>query len=220
MSKEDTRPDPASANAHEEPAEEAAGETADREASAGGESGTPSPEERVSELNDKLLRALAEIENTRRRAEREREDVRKFAVSKFARDMLDVADNLTRALGNIPAELRGNDGFSQFLSGVELTAREFASVLERHGITKVDPMGEKFDHNFHQAMFEVETPDQPPGTVVQVAQPGYVIEGRLLRPAMVGVSKAAPQASQAKPAESAAANDDGAARGGSVDTQA
>jgi molecular chaperone GrpE len=143
-----------------------------------------------ADLKDKLLRALAEVENIRRRAERDKEDTAKYAVSSFARDLLNVADNLRRALDSLPEEARADATLNAFLSGVEITEKDLLAALEKQGIKAVNPAGQKFDHNFHQAMFEVETADQEPGTVVQVVQTGYVIKDRLLRPAMVGVAKA------------------------------
>ena len=155
------------------------------------------PEERIAALEaeladtkDRLLRALAETENVRRRAQREREDTQKYAVSGFARDLLATADNLRRALDSVPeAEIRDARTRS-LLDGVAATERELLSVFERHGLQRIDPRGERFDHNFHQAVFEVERPDAPAGTVIEVLQPGYVLHDRLLRPAMVGVAKA------------------------------
>ena len=149
-----------------------------------------SPEDRIRDLKDQLLRALAEAENTRRRARREKEDTAKYAIANFARDVLAVSDNLARAIEAVPDDARaGNDVMETLYQGVELTQRELRTAMERHGIRPVDPRGEKFDHNFHQAMFEVESPDAEPGTVVEVMQLGYVIGERLLRPAMVGVAK-------------------------------
>lgn len=149
-----------------------------------------SPEDRIRDLKDQLLRALAEAENTRRRARREREDTAKYAIANFARDVLAVSDNLARALEAVPEDARaGNDVVETLYQGVELTQRELRTAMDRHGIRPVDPLGEKFDHNFHQAMFEVERPDTEPGVVVEVMQLGYVIGERLLRPAMVGVAK-------------------------------
>ncbi len=146
-------------------------------------------EAEVAKMKDQALRALAEAENIRRRAEREKEDTTKYAVSKLAKDLLSVADNLRRALESIPADKR-DDATRTMVAGVEMTERELLAAFERAAIKRVDPLGEKFDYNLHQAMFEVETPDKPAGTVVQVMQPGYVIHDRLLRPALVGVSKA------------------------------
>jgi molecular chaperone GrpE len=148
-----------------------------------------SPEAQAAELKDRLLRAMAETENVRRRAERDREETAKYAVTKFARDILGVADNLRRALESAPKENTGDEVVKNLVLGVEMTEKELLAVMERHGIRPVDPMGEKFDHNLHQAMFEVPGTGQPSGTVVQVMQTGYVINDRLLRPAMVGVAK-------------------------------
>ena len=147
-------------------------------------------EAQISELKDRLLRAVAEVENTRRRAERERLETSKYAVSAFARDVLPVADNLRRALEAAAPEARDDEtGLGSLLAGVEMTERELLSALERHSISAINPMGEKFDHNFHQVMFEVPGTGEPAGTIVQVMQTGYLIADRLLRPAMVGVAK-------------------------------
>ena len=147
-------------------------------------------EAEVAKLKDQALRALAEQENTRRRAQREVEENSKFAVSNFARDVLPVGDNLRRALEAIPAEARAADpALAKFAEGVELTERELVNILERYDIKRIDPVGQPFDHNLHQAMMQVENASLPPGTVVQVFQPGYTIHGRLLRPAMVTVAK-------------------------------
>ncbi|HXE17094.1 MAG TPA: nucleotide exchange factor GrpE [Stellaceae bacterium] len=145
-------------------------------------------EAELAATKDKLLRALAEHENLRKRAQRERDEAGKYAAANFARDMLNVSDNLSRALASAPAE-NLDEPTRNLLMGVAATERELQAALERHGIKRLDPQGERFDHNFHQAMFEVENSGQPPGTVVQVLQPGYVIHDRLLRPAMVGVAK-------------------------------
>ena len=162
-----------------------------------------SPEARVAALEgelaeqkDRLLRALAETENIRRRAQRERDDAAKYAITGFAKDLLSAADNLRRALDSLPEAQIADDRTRSLLAGVAATERELLSVFERHGLRRIDPKGERFDHNFHQAIFEVERPDQPPGTVVEVLQPGYLLHDRLLRPAMVGVSK-----QPAKPAD-------------------
>ena len=155
-----------------------------------------SPEARAAALEaeladhkDRLLRALAEAENIRRRAQREREDASKYAITGFAKDLLSAADNLRRALDSLPeAEVR-DERTRSLLAGVAATERELLSVFERHGIRRINPQGERFDHNFHQAIYEAERADQPAGTVVEVLQPGYVLHDRLLRPAMVGVAK-------------------------------
>ena len=156
----------------------------------------PSPETRVTELEaelaeskDRLLRALAETENVRRRAQREREDASKYAIAGFAKDLLSAADNLRRALESLPEAEAKDERTRSLLAGVAATERELLGVFERHGIKRIDPRGEIFDHNFHQAIFEAERPDQPSGSVVEVLQPGYVLNDRLLRPAMVGVAK-------------------------------
>jgi molecular chaperone GrpE len=150
-------------------------------------------EAEVSRMKDQALRALADAENTRRRAQRDVEENSKYAVANFARDVLPVGDNLRRALEAIPAEARAADeSLEKFAEGVELTERELMNVLERYGIKRVDPAGQPFDHNLHQAMMQVDSAEHPPGTVVQVFQPGYTIHGRLLRPAMVTVSKGSP----------------------------
>ena len=143
----------------------------------------------VAGLNDKLLRAVAETENLRRRTAREREETGKYAVTGFARDLLAVADNLRRALDSLTDDNRADESLGGLISGVEMTERELLNVFERNKISRIDPEGEKFDHNFHQAMFEVADSGQPAGTVVNVMQPGYVIADRLLRPAMVGIAK-------------------------------
>ena len=145
-------------------------------------------------LKDQLLRALADAENARRRARKDVEEARAYAISRFAQDLLGVADNLSRALENIPAERREDDeAVKAIADGVEMTAREFEAVLGRHGITRIDPLGERFDYNLHQALYETADTDQPDGTVVQVLQTGYRIGERLLREAMVGVAKGGTQ---------------------------
>ena len=145
-------------------------------------------------LKEQLLRALADAENARRRAKKDVEDARNYAISRFAQDLLGVADNLGRALENIPADKReSDDAVKAIAEGIEMTAREFETALGRHGITRIDPLGEKFDYNLHQALFETAETDQPDGTVVQVFQTGYRIGDRLLREAMVGVAKGGTQ---------------------------
>ncbi|MEQ9815280.1 MAG: nucleotide exchange factor GrpE [Azospirillaceae bacterium] len=141
-------------------------------------------------LRDQLMRALADAENTRRRAHREREDAARFGISKFARDLITVADNLKRALEAAPEREGLPDAVKSLIDGVEATEKELAGVFERHGLEPVDPTGESFDPNLHQAMFEVPGTGQPAGTVVQTVALGYTLNGRLLRPAMVGVAKA------------------------------
>jgi len=150
-------------------------------------------EAELADQKDRLLRALAETENVRRRAQREREDASKYAVAGFAKDLLTAADNLRRALDSFPEAAVRDEPARSLLEGVAATERELLGVFERHGIKRIDPKGERFDHNFHQAIFEVERPETPGGTIVEVLQPGYVLHDRLLRPAMVGVSKGSSQ---------------------------
>ena len=145
----------------------------------------------ITSLKDQLLRALAEVENIRRRADRERLEASQYAITKFARDILSINDNLARALETIPNELTlQNDSLTKFIEGVRLTERELNNTFERHHLKKISPLGEVFDHNFHQAIMEIPTTDHVAGTVVQVLQTGYSIQDRLLRPAMVSVAKA------------------------------
>ena len=148
------------------------------------------------ELKDRTLRTLAEMENLRRRTEREVADGRTYAVTNFARDVLNVADNIRRALDSVPAEARASaeGALKGLIDGIELTERDLAKTLERHGVKVVEPKGQRFDPNRHQAMFEVPDPEVPAGTVVQVVQSGYVIGDRTLRPALVGVAKGGPKA--------------------------
>ncbi len=149
-----------------------------------------------SQLKDRILRTLAEMENLRRRTEREVSDAKTYGVTSFARDMLTVVDNLARALEHLPAEARAaaEPQIQSVIEGVELTARDLEAVLGRHGVKKLDPKGQKFDPNFHQAIFEAPDETVPAGTVSQVVQSGWTIGDRVLRPAMVGVSKGGPKA--------------------------
>ena len=141
-------------------------------------------------LKDQLLRALAETENVRRRAQRDREEAGKYAISAFARELVGVADNLRRAITAIPPEALANDeALKNLAAGVELTERQLLTAFERFQLRKIEPLGEKFDSNLHQAMFELPAQGQPTGTVLQVLQPGYVLHDRLIRPAMVAVAK-------------------------------
>ena len=143
-----------------------------------------------AKLKDQLLRALAELENVRKRAEREKEQTRKFGIADFARELLSVSDNLRRALDAAPQDrTQIDEALGNLITGVEMTEKELLSAFEKHGIRKLQPLGEVFDYNFHQAMFEVESNDHGAGIVMQVLQVGYAIGDRLLRPAMVGVSK-------------------------------
>src|SRR5262249_32144896 len=150
----------------------------------------------AAEFKDKMLRTVAEMENLRKRTEREVIDARVYGIAGFARDVLAVADNMHRALEAIGPDLRDADDpkVKALIEGVELTERELMKILEKNGVRKFSPHGEKFDPNVHQAMYEVPTSDLPPGQVAQVIQAGYMIGDRVLRPALVAVSKAAPQA--------------------------
>jgi len=145
----------------------------------------------VAETRDKMLRTLAEMENLRKRTSREVADARLYGITGFARDVLDIADNLQRALDAVPDETRAaaDPGLKALIEGVELTERSLHNTLEKNGVRKFDPSGEKFDPNFQQAMYEVPDPSVPAGTVVQVVQAGYMIGERVLRPALVAVSK-------------------------------
>jgi molecular chaperone GrpE len=159
----------------------------------------------AADLKDRLLRTLAEMENLRRRTEREVADARTYGVTNFARDILAVADSMERALKALDDEIRdkADAGVKALLDGVEITERELIKVLEKHGVRRIEPQGQKFDPNLHQAMYEIPDATVPAGTVVQIMQPGYTIGERVLRPAMVGVSKGGPKA----PATDAPAND-------------
>jgi molecular chaperone GrpE len=167
----------------------------------------------AAQLKDQLLRAMAETENTRRRAARDREDAQKYGISNFAREVLSVADNLRRALEAIPAEtLQSDEALKTLYDGVAATERQLEAALGKQQIQRIWPEGERFDSNFHQAMFEVPDSGKPAGTVVQVLQAGYKIHDRLLRPALVGVAKGGPTAANdAAPHGSA---------GGTIDTTA
>lgn len=154
----------------------------------------------AAEERERALRITADMENLRRRTERELRDAKAFAVSNFARDMLDVADNLSRALEAVP-EGSDDPALQGLKEGVEMTGRTLDRTLERHGVRKLEPVGEKFDPNFHQAMFKMPDPNQPKDTVAQVVQPGYAIGPRVLRPAMVGVTEGGPKRSEEPPRE-------------------
>jgi molecular chaperone GrpE len=174
-------------------------------------------------LKEQVLRYAAEAENTRRRAERETNDARAYAIQKFARDLLGVADNLTRALSHTPADV-GDAGVKNFIVGVEMTEKELQGAFERNGLKKIDPArGDKFDPHQHQAMMEQPGGDVAPGGVLQVLQPGYELLGRLVRPAMVVVAAkgaGAPGGGGGAGGNPYAANEEGSQEGGSVDTRA
>ena len=145
----------------------------------------------AADARDRMLRTLAEMENLRKRTAREVSDARTYGISGFARDVIDIADNLQRALDAVPEEARAaaDPGLKALIEGVELTERSLHNALEKNGVRKFDPAGEKFDPNVHQAMYEVPDPSVPPGTIAQVVQAGYMIGERVLRPALVGVAK-------------------------------
>jgi molecular chaperone GrpE len=171
-----------------------------------------------ADLTERLLRVAADLDNLRKRAERDVADAGRYAIARFAADMLTVGDNLRRALDAVPEELRqsGDAGAAALIEGVEMTARELDRLLAKNGVVRIAAEGERFDPHRHQAMFEVPDPDVPPGTVVQVVQDGFMIGERVLRAAMVGVAKAAP-GSQAEEAEAQSAEiegSSGAARSG------
>lgn len=180
-------------------------ETQQTSAGASEQAQAPEPstalEREHTEMKDRLLRALAEMENLRKRTEREIADSRLYSVTSFARDLLGVADNMRRALEAVPPELRNTaeSGVKALIDGVELTERELVKALEKNGVRQFTPQGEKFDPNVHQAMFEIPDATVPAGSVVQVVQPGYMIGDRVLRPALVGVSKGGPKAAPVPP---------------------
>jgi molecular chaperone GrpE len=150
-------------------------------------------EAELADSRDRLLRALAETENVRRRGERERDDTARYAISRFAGDILSVADNLRRALESVPASAaEGNEFIAKLTDGVGATERELLKLFEKHGLKRVDPAGQVFDPNFHEVLYEVDSPDVKAGTVVQVLEAGYTIGDRLLRPARVAVAKGGP----------------------------
>ena len=162
-----------------------------------------------SELRDRILRATAEMENLRRRTEREKAEARLYAASEFARDMLSVSDNMDRALGAVSDDQRvvADEITRTLLDGVEMVQRELLNIFEKHGIKRIDPAGERFDPNLHQAMFEIPDTETASGTVLQVVQPGFVIGERVLRPAMVGVAKGGPKPQTSETGNGDASND-------------
>ncbi|MFA5951438.1 MAG: nucleotide exchange factor GrpE [Hyphomicrobium sp.] len=179
-----TGPDPAPEAAPGVAADATTGETARLEAEVEKLDG------QIADLTDRLLRAHADIENLRRRMEREKEETAKYAISKFARDVVNVADNFERAVQAVPAGAAEQDNaLKSLVEGVTMTEREFLKVLERHGVRRVNPKGEFFNPHQHQAVMEVQNADVPSGTIMEVFQPGYIIDDRVLRPAMVVVAK-------------------------------
>ncbi|MCC9621159.1 nucleotide exchange factor GrpE [Thalassospira sp. MA62] len=201
---------------NENPADESVAEVAAEAAEVEAEAGATETdrvaalEAEVAELKDRLLRQAAEVENTRRRAKKDVEDAGNYAITKFARELLDVGDNLRRALDAAGDTSNADPAMKTLVDGVEMTEKALHKALEQNGIEKLEPLGEKLDPNKHQAVFEMPHPEYPDGHVAQVMQAGYVLKGRLLRPAMVGVAKN-PGDQQGKP--------DGEP-GGNVDTSA
>jgi molecular chaperone GrpE len=176
-------------------------------------------EAEVADLKDRLLRTLAEMENLRRRSEREMADTRQYAVANFARDMLTVSDNLRRALDAVPSEPQkdADPALAALIEGVEVTERGLAQTLQKFGVRSIEAKGEKFDPSHHQAMFEIETAEVPAGTVAEVVQTGYIIGERVLRPSMVGVAKGPKPAAKAN--GEGAADDDGKKAGAKGEAQ-
>jgi|SRR5580704_6173689 molecular chaperone GrpE len=188
--------------------DEAAGQPETAAAAAGDPKPSTSLDRELAEMKDRLLRTLAEMENLRKRTEREVTDARLYGVASFARDVLSVADNIRRALEAVPAEALANaQAMKVLVDGVELTERELLKALEKNGVRQFTPQGEKFDPNVHQAMYEVTDPSVPAGSIVQVMQPGYMIGERVLRPALVAVAKGGPKTAP----NSASGNDNRAA---------
>ena len=188
--------------------DEAAGQPETAAAAAGDPKPSTSLDRELAEMKDRLLRTLAEMENLRKRTEREVTDARLYGVASFARDVLSVADNIRRALDAVPAEALANaQAMKVLVDGVELTERELLKALEKNGVRQFTPQGEKFDPNGHQAMYEVADPSVPAGSIVQVMQPGYMIGERVLRPALVAVAKGGPKTAP----NSASGNDNRAA---------
>jgi len=194
----------------------------DQDAAAAGEPGADAPareaaeqspdiatlEGRIAELTDRLLRAHADMDNLRKRTERDKEDTAKYAITKFAREVLSIGDNLQRAIAAVPAGAADADpALKALMDGVSLTDREFLNILERNGVKRVVPEGQPFNPHQHQAMIEVENREVAPGTVVQVYQPGYVLEDRVLRPAMVVVAKGGAKSAPGEAAASGNASD-------------
>ncbi|HTV90905.1 MAG TPA: nucleotide exchange factor GrpE [Stellaceae bacterium] len=183
---EDKDEGPAAAN---DPGEGAVGDLPDEGIALAPDQRLSAIEAELADTRDRLLRALAETENVRRRLQRERDDAQKYAAANFARDLLSAVDNLHRALDAMPESEIKDSKTRSLRDGVAATERELLAAFERHGLRRIDPRGERFDHNFHQAIFEADRPDVPVGTIIEVLQPGYVLHDRLLRPAMVGVAK-------------------------------
>jgi len=147
-------------------------------------------EEELKQAKEQMMRAMAEAENIRKRAIKEREDAAQYSISAFAKDLLDFSDNFRRAIASVPEELKeSDDRIGNLITGIAAMEKELLNVFDKHGITKIEPMGEIFDPNFHEVMFEVPAPGSPAGTIMEIMDPGYILKGRLLRPARVGVAK-------------------------------
>ena len=145
--------------------------------------------EEITDLKDQRLRAIAELENFRKRAEKDQADALKYGISNFAKEIINIRDNIERAQSSISEEAKNNEAIKSVIEGIDLIAQSVVSTFEKIGIKKIDSLNKKFDHNLHQAMMEIENDDLEPGTIVQELIPGYTLHDRLLRPAMVGVSK-------------------------------
>ncbi len=145
--------------------------------------------EEITSLKDQRLRAIAELENFRKRAEKDQSDALKYGISNFAKEIINIRDNIERAQSSIPDEAKNNEAIKSVIEGIDLIAQSVVSTFEKIGIKKIESLNEKFDHNLHQAMMEIENEELEPGTIVQELIPGYTLHDRLLRPAMVGVSK-------------------------------
>ena len=145
--------------------------------------------EEITSLKDQRLRAIAELENFRKRAEKDQSDALKYGISNFAKEIINIRDNIERAQSSISDEAKNNEGIKSVIEGIDLIAQSVVSTFEKIGIKKIESLNEKFDHNLHQAMMEIENEELEPGTIVQELIPGYTLHDRLLRPAMVGVSK-------------------------------
>ena len=214
----DSAPEDAAADAAADPGQpEAAPEGEPPIPSMTADAGAADPAQRIAALeaqladaNDRTLRALAEAENVRRRAERDKQDASRYAIANFAREILTVGDNLRRALDSVDAEARtSSEVVETLMTGVEMTERALLSVLERSGIKRLDPLGQRFDSNAHEALFEIPDPTQPQGTVAQVIEAGYTLNDRLLRPAKVGVTKGGPNPDAPAAGDGEASGNDG-----------
>tara|TARA_R110000772_G_scaffold73216_8_gene160011 strand:+ start:66716 stop:67456 length:741 start_codon:yes stop_codon:yes gene_type:complete len=214
----DSAPEDAAADAAADPGQpEAAPEGEPPIPSMTADAGAADPAQRIAALeaqladaNDRTLRALAEAENVRRRAERDKQDASRYAIANFAREILTVGDNLRRALDSVDAEARtSSEVVETLMTGVEMTERALLSVLERSGIKRLDPLGQRFDSNAHEALFEIPDPTQPQGTVAQVIEAGYTLNDRLLRPAKVGVTKGGPKPDAPAAGDGEASGNDG-----------